>query len=121
MLHTGDLSTARDISDVRDTVRAMRTIMERGQPGEAYNVGRGSPVPIREILDRLLAETPARIEVRSVPERMRPADEPTLYPDTSKLRALGWEPKIPLEQTLRDLLEFWRSHPRLIPKEAVAT
>ena len=120
VLYTGDLSTARDISDVRDTVQAMRTIMECGQPGEAYNVGRGSPVPIREVLDRLLAETPARIEVRSVPERMRPADEPTLYPDTSKLRALGWEPVIPLEQTLRDLLEFWRSHAHLIPREVMA-
>ncbi len=121
VLHTGDLSTARDISDVRDTVQALRMIMERGQPGEAYNVGRGLPVPIREVLNVLLAATQARISIRPVPERMRPADEPTLYPDTSKARALGWEPKIPLDQTLHDLLGFWRSHPHLIPKEAVVT
>ncbi len=121
VLRVGNLAMARDISDVRDTVWAMQKVLERGDPGEAYNVGRGGAVPIREVLDLLLAETTAQIEVRPVRERMRPADEPTLYPDTSKLRSLGWEPKVPLTRTLRDLLEFWRTHPELIPKEAVVT
>lgn len=120
VLRVGNLSTARDICDVRDTVRAMRTIVDRGQPGEAYNIGRGSAVTIRDVLNLLLAASHARIEVKPVPELMRPADEPTLYPDTSKLRGLGWEPRIPLEKTVRDLLDFWRSHPELIPKEAEA-
>ena len=121
IVHVGNLSTARDISDVRDTLGAMRAVVDRGQPGEAYNIGRGLPVSIRNVLNLLLAETRAEIEVKPDPERMRPADEPTLYADISKLRGLGWEPKVPLKQTMRELLDFWRNHPDLIPREAGGT
>jgi GDP-4-dehydro-6-deoxy-D-mannose reductase len=120
VMHVGDLSTARDISDVRDTVGAMRAVVDRGTPGEAYNLGRGAPVAIREVLDRLLAQSRAEIEVRTAKERLRPADERILFPDVTKLRALDWEPTFPLEDTLHDLLEFWRTHLELVPKEAAA-
>ena len=111
IVQTGDLSTARDISDVRDTVRAMELVVARGEPGEAYNLGHGAPVRIREVLDQLLALSTARLEVVPAPERMRPSDEPVLYPDTTKVQKLGWEPQISLKQTLTDILDFWRKHP----------
>ena len=111
VVQTGDLSTARDISDVRDVLRAMERVVARGEPGEAYNLGHGTPVRIREVLDQLLALSPARLEVVSAPERMRPLDEPVLYPDTTKIKKLGWKPQISLKQTLADILDFWRKHP----------
>jgi GDP-4-dehydro-6-deoxy-D-mannose reductase len=120
VMHVGELSTARDLSDVRDTVRAVRTVVDRGTPGEAINVGRGSPVKIREVLETLLALSRSKIEVRTAKERLRPADEPTLYADVTRLRALDFTPTYSLKETLRDLLTFWRSHPELIPKEAEA-
>jgi len=111
VVQTGDLSTARDISDVRDIVRAMQLVVRRGEPGEAYNLGHGAPVRVREVLDQLLALSTASLKVVSVPERMRPSDEPILYPDTTKVKKLGWKPQIPLNQTLADILDFWRKNP----------
>jgi GDP-4-dehydro-6-deoxy-D-mannose reductase len=111
VIQTGDLSTARDISDVRDAVRAMELVVARGKPGEAYNLGHGAAVPIREILDQLLALSMAPLEVVSARDRMRPSDEPVMYPDTTKMQKLGWKPQISLKQTLTDILDFWRNHP----------
>jgi nucleoside-diphosphate-sugar epimerase len=104
----GNISTSRDISDVRDTVRAMQTIVERGKPGEVYNIGRGAPDSIKGILDKLLALSTAAVEVVTEADRIRPSDEPTLYPDISRIQKLGWTPQISLDQTLAELLEFWR-------------
>jgi GDP-4-dehydro-6-deoxy-D-mannose reductase len=98
----------------------MRIVVDRGTPGEATNIGRGSPVKIHEVLDALLGESRAKVEVRTVAERLRPADEPTLYPDVTRLRALGFAPAFSLKDTLSDVLQFWRSQPNLIPKEAWA-
>jgi GDP-4-dehydro-6-deoxy-D-mannose reductase len=108
-VNVGNLSTSRDISDVRDTVRAMQTIIEFGKPGEAYNIGRGEPVSIKTILDKLLALSTATMEVVTESDRMRPSDEPILFPEISKIKKLGWTPKISLDQTLAELLDFWRS------------
>ncbi len=107
-VYVGNLSTSRDISDVQDTVRAMQTVVELGEPGEVYNIGRGAPVGIRTILDKLLALSTAKIEVVAEKDRMRPSDEPTLFPDISKVQRLGWTPQIPLDQTLGKLLDYWR-------------
>ena len=106
----GNLSTSRDISDVRDVVQAMQTVVEKGEPGEAYNVGRGSPMGIKDVLDKLLALSTAKVTVVIDKYRMRPSDEPVLYADNSKIRKLGWEPHIPISQTLADLLDYWRGH-----------
>jgi GDP-4-dehydro-6-deoxy-D-mannose reductase len=109
-VNVGNLSTSRDISDVRDTVRAMQTVLESGKPGEAYNIGRGTPVSIKTILDKLLSLSTAKIDVVVQKDRLRPSDEPALFPDISKIQKLGWTPEIPLDQTLADLLEFWREN-----------
>ena len=106
----GNLEARRDLTDVRDTVRAYHVIATRGRPGRAYNVCSGRAVAIRDLLDMLLARARVPIRVRVDPARYRPNDAPLLLGDPSRIRdELGWVPEIPLEQTVDDLLEYWRS------------
>jgi GDP-4-dehydro-6-deoxy-D-mannose reductase len=109
VVRVGDLSPRRDFTDVRDVVAAYRLLVERGTPGEAYNVCSGVDVAIQDLADRFLAmaERPMRLEVD--PERLRPVELPVLRGDNGKLRgATGWAPTIPLDQTLADVLAWWR-------------
>lgn len=115
VVRVGNLSTSRDISDVRDVARAMVSVLKDGVPEQAYNIGRGEAVPIRKVLEVLCGLSPARLQVSESPARIRPCDEPSLYPDVSRIRGLGWRPEIPLNRTLADVLDFWRTHPDLIP------
>ena len=108
LLH-GDLDSKRDLTDVRDIVRAYWRLLEVGRPGEAYNIGSGSCRAVREVLDGYLALTDVRIELRQDPARMRPSDVTLLWADDRKFRQIsGWAPQIPFEQTLRDTLDYWR-------------
>jgi GDP-4-dehydro-6-deoxy-D-mannose reductase len=94
---------------VRDTVRAYRLILERGTPGRAYNVCSGRALAIRDLLDNLLARARVPIRVRIDPNRYRPNDLPLLVGDPTRIHdELGWSAEIPLEQTLDDLLDYWR-------------
>ena len=107
----GDLSPKRDFSDVRDVVRAYRLLAEKGRPGEAYNVCSGRAVAIREMADILIGLSTRPMKVTLDAERLRPVDVPVLQGDNRKLvRDTGWQPEITLEQTLRDVLEWWRAH-----------
>jgi GDP-4-dehydro-6-deoxy-D-mannose reductase len=75
-----------------------------------YNICRGQCWTIRETLDMLLGMTKAKIEVKQDPARLRPSDVPILLGDNTKfVRATGWQPTIPFEQTLRDMLDYWRA------------
>jgi GDP-4-dehydro-6-deoxy-D-mannose reductase len=106
----GNLDARRDLTDVRDTVRAYRAILERGVAGRAYNVCSGSALAIRELLDALLARARVPIEVKVDPARYRPNDLPLLLGNPTRIRSeLGWKPEIPLERTIEDLLEYWRA------------
>jgi GDP-4-dehydro-6-deoxy-D-mannose reductase len=108
-ISVGNLEARRDLTDVRDTVRAYRLILERGATGRAYNVCSGRAVRIRDLLDMLLARARVPIRVRVDPQRLRPNDVPVLVGNPSRIRSeLGWRPEIPLERTLDDLLEYWR-------------
>jgi GDP-4-dehydro-6-deoxy-D-mannose reductase len=110
VIEVGNLDAVRDFTDVRDVVRAYLLLLERGEAGRAYNVCSGRGLPIRDVLDTLLASSSARVEVRLDAERLRPADVPAQVGDPSLLRgATGWEPRIPLAETLRDLLQDWRA------------
>jgi GDP-4-dehydro-6-deoxy-D-mannose reductase len=109
-ISVGNLDARRDLTDVRDTVRAYQLINERGTPGRAYNVCSGRAVAIRDLLDRLLARARAPIRIRIDPARYRPNDVPLVVGDPRRIHdELGWTPEIPLEQSLDDLLEYWRS------------
>jgi GDP-4-dehydro-6-deoxy-D-mannose reductase len=91
-------------------VRAYWLALEKCEPGEAYNICRGRAWKIQEVLDMLLGMTKAKIEVRQDPARLRPSDVPVLIGDPGKfVKATGWQPTIPFEQTLRDMLEYWRA------------
>jgi GDP-4-dehydro-6-deoxy-D-mannose reductase len=110
VLRVGNLDAVRDFADVRDVVRAYWLLLEKGEGGAAYNVCSGKGRPVRHLLDVLLAASNARVEVRVDPDRLRPSDVPAQVGDPSRLRAAtGWEPRIPLERTLRDLLDDWRA------------
>jgi GDP-4-dehydro-6-deoxy-D-mannose reductase len=105
----GNLNARRDLTDVRDTIRAYRLILERGERGRAYNVCSGHAVSIGDLLDMLLARARVPIRIRVDTVRYRPNDIPFLVGDCSRISAeLGWSPQIPLDRTLDDLLEFWR-------------
>jgi len=102
---TGNLDVSRDITDVRDVVRAYRMLMLAGRPGEAYNVCRGEAVVVSELLRDMMRMAGADVPVWADPARSRPADVPKHVGDPSKLKALvGWRPEVPLERTLRDVL-----------------
>ncbi|HLX78352.1 MAG TPA: GDP-mannose 4,6-dehydratase [Acidimicrobiales bacterium] len=112
----GDLSPARDFTDVRDVVRAYRLLVEEGTPGDVYNVCSGQAVPIALVFDQLvgLVRSPVRPVVD--PDLLRPVDVPTLVGDPSKIESLtGWKPEIPLGQTLADVVIDWRARLELAP------
>jgi len=105
----GNLDARRDITDVRDTVRAYHALAARGQPRRAYNVASGRAWAIGEILDMLAARAKVPIRVRVDPGRFRPNDLPSIVGDARRIREeVGWAPAIPIPQTLDDLLEYWR-------------
>ncbi len=109
VLKVGWLDSERDFTDVRDIVRAYWLLVQKGEPGQAYNIASGGHHKIREILDTLLELSEIRPAVESSPELMRPSDTPLVVGDASRLRKLDrWEPRIPLKDSLSDALEFWR-------------
>jgi GDP-4-dehydro-6-deoxy-D-mannose reductase len=110
IVQVGDLTARRDITDVRDVVRAYEALLDPSVPAGTYNVGSGRVVEMQEVLDILVGLAGSPIEVELDPERVRPADLPVLAGDASRLRsATGWEPTISLEQTLADTLQAARS------------
>jgi GDP-4-dehydro-6-deoxy-D-mannose reductase len=112
-LAVGNLEAQRDVTDVRDTVRAYRLLLERGQPGRVYNVCSGRALSIRALLDMLLARARVPIAVRTDPARYRPNDSPLVVGDPARLRdELGWSPRISIDRTIDDVLGHWRTESR---------
>jgi GDP-4-dehydro-6-deoxy-D-mannose reductase len=114
VISVGDLKPRRDYCDVRDIVRGYWLLLEKGEPGEVYNLCSGRSWAIQQVLDFLLEQSTVKhIQVRTDPARFRPSDVMVLEGDPSKMhRATGWKAEIPFEQTLRDLLEYWRDRIR---------
>ncbi|MHB9093100.1 MAG: GDP-mannose 4,6-dehydratase [Eubacteriales bacterium] len=109
VLEVGNLSAKRDFTDVRDIVRGYWLAVTKGVPGEVYQICSGKACSIQEVIDILISLTKAKIEVRHDPARMRPSDVPILLGSYEKFhRQTGWQPEIPFEQTLWDLLDYWR-------------
>ena len=110
VLRVGNLESKRDITDVRDTVRAYRALVDRGTPQRPYNVCCGRAYRIRDLLDILLSLARVRVRVEQDPARLRPSDIPIVLGSAERIRSeTGWQPLIPIEETLADLLEYWRT------------
>lgn len=111
VISVGDLSPVRDFSHVDDVVAAYRLLLEKGEPGQAYNIGSGAGRSIRSVLDELLALAKVNAEVRVDPARLRPAEIPSLVADASRLRSLGWMPRKTVADALQDVLAEATSQP----------
>jgi len=109
VIWVGNLEAERDFTDVRDTVGAYHLAITMGEPGEVYNIGSREGRKMQWILDTLISMSKIAVEVRQDPSRMRPSDIPQLICDPSKFQTLtSWKPKIPIEKTLEDILNYWR-------------
>ncbi|MBI4437469.1 GDP-mannose 4,6-dehydratase [Candidatus Uhrbacteria bacterium] len=110
VLTVGNLEAVRDFTDVRDVVRAYAMSVVKGKPGETYVIASGVGRSIREVLERLLRMSRVPILVEIDPALLRPSDVPALYGASDKFKeATDWKPEIPFEQTLSDLLDYWRA------------
>jgi GDP-4-dehydro-6-deoxy-D-mannose reductase len=114
VVYVGDLTPRRDYSDVRDIVRGYWLLLERGEPGEVYNLCSGRTWSIQAVLDFVLSlSTVKGIAVKTDPARLRPSDVMILEGDPGKVhKATGWKVEIPFEQTLTELLDYWRQRTR---------
>ncbi len=106
----GNLGAQRDYTDVRDIVRAYRLLLDKGRAGEVYNICSGQALSGHDILKGLLASADCQPEIKQDPSRMRPADNPLVYGSRQKLTDdTGWQPSIPIETTLADVIADWRT------------
>lgn len=111
VIKTGNLSAKRDFTDVSDIVNAYIALAEYGRDGEVYNVGSSKAVSLQSILEMIISFSSADIKIEKDPARFRPADVPEIKADISKITAdTGWKPLIPLEQTVRNVLDYWRKN-----------
>ncbi len=107
----GNMDIKRDFTDVRDVANAYWLILKKGKAGQVYNICSQRARSIKEILGVLLSLSKVKVELKADPDRMRVNDAPLFIGDCSKLRKLtNWKPKIPFEQTLKDLLNYWRKN-----------
>lgn len=107
-IKVGNLTAIRDMSDVKDIVEGYVTVMEKGTTGDVYNVGSGQGFSMQELLDQLISLSSTQIQVVQDESRLRPQDIPSIVADITKIKALGWSPRLPLSQTLARVLEYWR-------------
>jgi GDP-4-dehydro-6-deoxy-D-mannose reductase len=113
VIRVGNLDARRELTDVRDVVRAYAALMTSGERGVIYNVGSGTSRTIRSVLDALLSRSKVPVRIESDPSRMRPADVPVLEANSSRLEhRTGWRPAIPFDQMLDDLMAYWRRNAR---------
>jgi GDP-4-dehydro-6-deoxy-D-mannose reductase len=109
VLRVGNLDPVRDLTDVRDVVRAYAMLMEHGAPGTAYNVASGVGHSIRELLEALVSRASVKVDIAVDPDRFRPNDTPMVVGDARRLREVtGWGPQVQFDRMLDDLLTYWR-------------
>jgi len=109
VLAVGNLEARRDFTHTADVARALWLLLDRGRPGEVYNLCSGSATRIGDIVELVREQGRVPVEVRVDPARLRPSDEPLLMGDNSKLRAAtGWGPQIGIDRIVAELLEYWR-------------
>src|SRR6185295_8157998 len=119
VIRVGNLEAIRDFTDVRDMVRAYWLAVTKAKPGEVYNIATGNGIHIKDLLQMILDRSKVEVRIEVDPERLRPSDVEILIGDSTKFRAdTGWEPQIPFEKTVTDLLDYWRDQ---FARDRVAT
>jgi len=109
LIKVGNIEVKRDFVDVRDVVKAYYSLIKNGKKGHVYNVSSGKSISLKQVLNTLLENAKVKIDVKTDESKMRKADIPVLTGDNRKIKKeIFWEPKIPLKQTLLDLLQYWR-------------
>ena len=109
-LFVGNISTKRAITDVRDLVIALDLIAEKGAAGEVYNISGDKAYQISDIIEIIKKNTQAKIETEVDSRLLRPADEPIIFGDSTKLKnCTGWQQRYPIEKTIIDMLNYWRN------------
>jgi GDP-4-dehydro-6-deoxy-D-mannose reductase len=112
-LRVGNIDVFRDFCDVRDVVQAYRSLLAKGRAGEAYNIGSGQAIRLREIVDILASFCSRAVKVTVDAKRVRSDDAKVLYAGTEKIaQEIGWQPQYKMIDTLRDLFDYWISHLR---------
>jgi GDP-4-dehydro-6-deoxy-D-mannose reductase len=110
VIRVGNLDAKRDLTDVRDIVRAYIALMDKGTPSTIYNVSSGLARSMKSVLEALVARARVDVRVETDPSLLRPSDTPVVLGDSTRLRtATGWHPEIAFDQTLADLLNYWRT------------
>jgi len=107
-LRLGNTDTRRDFLDVRDVVHAYRLLIEAGDPAQTYLAGQGRSESIRELVDIAVSLARVPVEVVTDPSRIREGEQPDLYAEPRALKELGWAPRIPIERSISDTLDYWR-------------
>jgi GDP-4-dehydro-6-deoxy-D-mannose reductase len=110
-LRVGNLGVVRDLLEVHDGVEAMWLAVQAGRSGEIYNICSGTGHTVGAILHQMMDLAGVSVPVRPDPARLRPLDIPVIIGDNTKIRVLGWQAEIPLAETLRQVLEYWRQAP----------
>lgn len=110
VISVGNLEPRRDFTHTTDVARALWLLLDRGQPGQVYNLCSGTATRIGDIVEIVREQGRVPVEIRVDPARLRPSDEPLLMGDNSKLRAAtGWQPEISMNQIVDELLDYWRA------------
>lgn len=108
VIATGDIDVTRDFTDVRDVVRAYRLLLGSGKNGEIYNVCSGNEYSLRKLITRMCELAGVEVTVKQDPARFRPAEQRRMYGSYARLRGdTGWAPEYALDETLKDVLEYW--------------
>lgn len=120
VIRVGNFKSVRTFCDVRDAVRAYWIMVNKCKPGEVYNIGGNRTMTVGEALDILISFAKTKLEIKVDPKLIRPSDVTLQIPCIDKFRnETGWEPKIPLEQTLQEILNYWRSELKRSPWKAL--
>jgi len=117
IIYVGDLSAKRDFTHVKDMVKGYQLTLEKGDPGDVYNLCSGKAYSIQEMLDLLLSMSKVKVKTEVDPKRLRPSDVPLLVGDNSKVfNKTGWKPTISFKDTLFHTLEYWRERVGIVNK-----
>ena len=110
ILKVGNLETYRDFTDVKDIVRGYVILLNKGRKGEVYNIGSGKEVKVYDILKKLTDMSGVSIKIEIDSDKFRPIDVPLIVSDNSKIfNDTGWKPEIILDDTLNEILQYWRN------------